>query len=134
MSAGIPRSGRTVTFYSYKGGTGRSMALANVAWVLACSGRRVLVIDWDLEAPGLHRYFAPFLADPDLKETSGLIDFVWDFTTEALTPGNEEDAEWFVPFADFKRFATSLEYDFPPGGGIDFVPAGCQGGDYADRV
>jgi cellulose biosynthesis protein BcsQ len=132
-TAGAQR-GRTVTFYSYKGGTGRSMALANVAWVLACSGRRVLVIDWDLEAPGLHRYFAPFLADPDLKETSGLIDFVWDFTTEALTPGNEEDGNWFVPLADFKRSAISLEYDFPPGGGIDFVPAGCQGGDYADRV
>ena len=40
--------GRVITFYSYKGGTGRSMALANVAWVLASSGRRVLVIDWDL--------------------------------------------------------------------------------------
>ena len=27
--------GRILTFYSYKGGTGRSMALANVAWILA---------------------------------------------------------------------------------------------------
>src|SRR5581483_10947473 len=42
-----PRNGRIVTFYSYKGGTGRSMALANVAWLLASGGRRVLVIDWD---------------------------------------------------------------------------------------
>ena len=29
------RSGKIITFYSYKGGTGRSMALANVAWTLA---------------------------------------------------------------------------------------------------
>jgi len=58
--------GEIITFYSYKGGTGRSMALANVAWVLASNGRRVLVIDWDLEAPGLHRYFKPFLLDKEL--------------------------------------------------------------------
>jgi cellulose biosynthesis protein BcsQ len=50
--------GKVVTFYSYKGGTGRSMALANVACLLAPLARRgVLMIDWDLEAPGLHRYF-----------------------------------------------------------------------------
>ena len=55
--------GRIVTFYSYKGGTGRSMALANIAWILAGGGKRVLVVDWDLEAPGLHRYFRPFLLD-----------------------------------------------------------------------
>ena len=55
--------GKIVTFYSYKGGTGRTMALANVAWILASSGLKVLVVDWDLESPGLHKYFQPFL-DP----------------------------------------------------------------------
>src|SRR5687768_16521993 len=84
--------GRTVAFYSYTRGTRRPLALANVAWVLACRGRRVLVIDWDLEAPGLHRYFAPFLAGDDLEQTEGLIDFVRDFATEAMTPGREEDS------------------------------------------
>ena len=71
---------RVITFYSYKGGSGRSMALANVAWVLASNGERVLVIDWDLEAPGLHRYFAPFLTDKHLTRTSsqGVIDFLID--------------------------------------------------------
>lgn len=45
------RDGRIVTFYSYKGGTGRTMALANTAWILAANGKRVLAVDWDLEAP-----------------------------------------------------------------------------------
>ena len=65
-------TGRIITFYSYKGGTGRSMALANIAYLLAHGSigdnastigpnRGVLAIDWDLEAPGLHRYFRPFL-------------------------------------------------------------------------
>src|SRR4051794_13247188 len=48
-----PRNrGLVYTFYSYKGGVGRSMALANVAVLLARSGKKVLVVDWDLEAPG----------------------------------------------------------------------------------
>ena len=55
------RDGQIVTFYSFKGGTGRTMALANVAWILAANGNRVLVADWDLESPGLHRFFQPFL-------------------------------------------------------------------------
>lgn len=45
-----------ITFYSYKGGVGRSMSLANVAAELASRGRRVLMIDFDLEAPGLDSF------------------------------------------------------------------------------
>ena len=30
--------GKIITFYSYKGGAGRTMALANVAWILASNG------------------------------------------------------------------------------------------------
>jgi hypothetical protein len=54
-------AGDIVTFYSYKGGTGRSMALANVGVILARGvlpkEKPVLMIDWDLEAPGLYKYF-----------------------------------------------------------------------------
>ena len=88
-------SGRAqvVTFYSYKGGTGRSQALANVAWILASNRRRVLVIDWDLKAPGLHRYFAPFLFDASLAETDGLIEFVLEYSTKALTRASSRGPE-----------------------------------------
>ncbi len=51
------KRGRVITFYSYKGGVGRSMALANVAALSAKWGKRVLVIDWDLEAPGIESFF-----------------------------------------------------------------------------
>jgi MinD superfamily P-loop ATPase len=64
-------SSKIITFYSYKGGAGRSMALANVAWILASNGKRVLTVDWDLEAPGLHRYYMPFL-EPIPKLASAL--------------------------------------------------------------
>jgi WD40 repeat protein len=44
-------------FYSFKGGVGRSMALANIAQWFYQQGLRVVMIDWDLEAPGLESYF-----------------------------------------------------------------------------
>ena len=68
------KSGQIITFYSYKGGTGRTMAMQNIAWILASNGHRVLLIDWDLEAPGLHRYLRPFLVDPELASSPGLIE------------------------------------------------------------
>ena len=49
--------GTVLTFYSYKGGVGRSMALANVAALLSLLNFKVLCVDWDVEAPGLHLYF-----------------------------------------------------------------------------
>lgn len=57
------RKGQIITFYSYKGGVGRSMAAANIATVFAQRGHRVLLWDMDLEAPGLHRY----MLHPDTK-------------------------------------------------------------------
>ncbi|WP_051294082.1 KGGVGR-motif variant AAA ATPase [Pseudoduganella violaceinigra] len=54
----LPAAGEVTTFYSYKGGVGRTMALANLGYLLA--QRRtapVLLVDWDLEAPGLQYYF-----------------------------------------------------------------------------
>lgn len=43
-----------VAFYSYKGGVGRSLLLVNTARFLALTGRRVVALDLDFEAPGLH--------------------------------------------------------------------------------
>jgi len=95
-------SGEIITFYSYKGGTGRSMALANVACLLAAQqteGNGVLMVDWDLEAPGLHRFFQGKLRQSVTSskklsdEAPGLIDlFVkLDATTPQEVPETEEE-------------------------------------------
>jgi MinD-like ATPase involved in chromosome partitioning or flagellar assembly len=68
--------GVITTFYSYKGGVGRTMALANVAILLARKQRRVLMIDWDLEAPGLERYFSGFVT---VRSGNGLLPMCLDF-------------------------------------------------------
>ena len=80
--------GQIITFYSYKGGTGRSMALANTACILAerLAGNEsngILMVDWDLEAPGLHRYFRrKLLAPKAVDDGPGLIDLFYDLDRE----------------------------------------------------
>lgn len=64
-----------VTFYSYKGGVGRSMALANIGFELSQKGLRVLMVDWDLEAPGLEKYFTSYQID---AEGFGLLPLLLD--------------------------------------------------------
>jgi len=79
-----PTDGRVVTFYSYKGGVGRTFTLANVAYSLYSLGRKVLVLDWDLEAPGLERYFqnklnskgANLQLSGNRRDTIGILDLL----------------------------------------------------------
>ena len=89
MSTGKPKrrlsEGKVITFYSYKGGTGRTMALANVAWILAQAGKRVLAVDWDLESPGLHEFFRPFIDADVLAATPGIIELINDYSWAAMT-------------------------------------------------
>jgi hypothetical protein len=131
------RPGRIITFYSYKGGTGRTMALANVAWILASNGKRVLTVDWDLEAPGLHRYFRPFLLDQELTSSPGIIDLVWDFAAATVAPiesAGAAETGWHEDYADILRYAIALRSSFRPPGRLDFLPSGRQGPAYAARV
>jgi septum site-determining protein MinD len=51
------RMARTIAIHSFKGGVGKSTIAANVAVALAMRGRRVGVMDMDLEGPGLHVFF-----------------------------------------------------------------------------
>lgn len=70
--------GSLITFYSYKGGVGRTFALANIATLLAKWNFRVLCIDWDLEAPGLHLYFKPWIDEPKC----GLAEMISDLAAQ----------------------------------------------------
>ncbi|MFN5898724.1 MAG: AAA family ATPase, partial [Planctomyces sp.] len=131
------RNGRILTFYSYKGGTGRSMSLANIAWILAMNGHRVLMIDWDLEAPGLHRWFGPLLEDPELQDSRGVIEFFTDFREgsqiERMRRSKDlpPDEQWFSRYADLAGLAVGVDFQFPDDGCLHLVPAGRQTVDYA---
>ena len=60
-----------LVFYGLKGGVGRSTALTMLAYELARSGKRVLLIDFDLESPGLSSLLLP----PDRLADFGLVDW-----------------------------------------------------------
>ncbi|MDT3443544.1 MULTISPECIES: TIR domain-containing protein [unclassified Pseudofrankia] len=75
--------GAITSFYSFKGGVGRTMVLAQLAWVLASQGCRVLVVDWDLEAPGLREYFYPNIPTeegPPGGDASGVLGLISRYT------------------------------------------------------
>src|SRR4051812_14424361 len=99
--------GKIVTFYSYKGGTGRTMAVANVAWILAANGQRVLVADWDLESPGLHRFFQPFMP-MDATDAPGIIDMVRSYEWAAMKNGDKGEPDLAALSAQVSQHAFSL--------------------------
>src|SRR5262245_52185610 len=114
--------GRIITFYSYKGGTGRSMLLANTAWLLANAGHNVLMVDWDLEAPGLHRYMSPFLTDPQVSDSNGLIDMVLAYATDAVQPSEgPRPPDWISSRTDVLDYAVSVNWKYETGGTLSLL-------------
>ncbi len=72
----------TATFYSYKGGVGRTSALMNVAHRLCERDKNVCVLDFDLEAPGLDAYQSSTLISPH----QGVVEYITDFLASDAAP------------------------------------------------
>ena len=71
---------KTIVFHSYKGGVGRTITLANMAMVLSRLGKRVIVLDLDVDAPGMHNKFINRCRELKNKEiTGGYIDYLGYF-------------------------------------------------------
>jgi hypothetical protein len=105
---------QVVTFYSYKGGVGRSMVAASVAVTLARWGYRVLCVDWDLEAPGLGLYLNNIR---ELRSHPGLVEFF----TEV---GEGSPPNW-------REFTQTVSEEQ---GLLDFIGAGEAGPAYVKRL
>ncbi len=91
---------KIISIHSYRGGTGKSNLTANLAVCLAASGKRVAVVDTDIQSPGIHMLFG-------LEDTEGLKtlnDYLWercpiretarDVTPASLSGGGRV---WLVP-------------------------------------
>lgn len=112
------RQGIITTFYSYKGGVGRSFALANIAAILVRWRFRVLCIDWDIEAPGLDYYFLPY-AYP-VTPRPGLVDMLSAF---AAKPKGRLDWQSHTTGVEMRNVGT-----------LDLIRAGTKDADYGARV
>ena len=91
------------TFYSYKGGVGRSMALVNVAELFYQSKLKVLIVDWDLEAPGLERFF-PECAEKILNQ-EGVIDMLLEYKKRMSV--SQKDSDVF-PFPEIQGYLQEI--------------------------
>jgi MinD-like ATPase involved in chromosome partitioning or flagellar assembly len=102
------------------------MALANIAWLLAeKSHQKVLVVDWDLEAPGLHRFFG--FRDEDLSR--GLIELFDDYKNLL----RKESVSLPDRLFDLRNYVRPVKA-FTAGGKISLLAAGRQDGNYAERI
>jgi len=95
---------RELAFFSVKGGTGRSLALANLAVIMARSGRRIGCVDLDVMAPGLLSIFD--LPEDSYRSRASVIDLLLDLNNiELLTNsffdfgtnvGEEKNRLWLI--------------------------------------
>ena len=102
------------TFYSFKGGVGRSMALMNVAYTLAGWGRHVLVVDMDLEAPGLSGFLhrSKELAEPEAAHPKDILTLLGEATRELRAGGAvEEMAQRLPPLAHYIRVVAEKKLE-----------------------
>lgn len=105
MNTGIP----VITFYSYKGGVGRSTTLASCAAYLAYHfSRKVVILDCDFEAPGFTNFFMEAPSSPINKD--GLIEYFVD----------EETADNI----NLSRYYWQASKQFSGNGEIYVLPAG----------
>jgi len=106
-----------VTFYSFKGGVGRTLALANIGLELAQTGRRVLLVDFDLEAPGIDTFEPLQTKEPH----NGIVEYVSDFTSNRTAP-------------DVKEYIYEVFGVGRKGGRLWVMPAGKGGQEYSRKL
>ena len=115
--------GDVVTFYSYKGGTGRSLALVSCAGLIVeqlqhlHNPKPVLLIDFDLEAPGLHRYLLPFIRDEDRQPRLGVLELFAAISMRIdvlLTTPKDDDTNCPQALDDEATMALVDEFDLSP--------------------
>ncbi|MCP4122433.1 MAG: P-loop NTPase, partial [Bacteroidetes bacterium] len=137
------------TFYSYKGGVGRSMALANVAELLYRRGLKVLMVDFDLEAPGLERYFdvsGSKYNHSEILGKRGIIDMLLSYKELRSLPKSnmpqtdKPETQHDFPFSvePLKNFIVSVYEDSSNDGELYLIPPGRRAGPefvkYAKRI
>jgi MinD-like ATPase involved in chromosome partitioning or flagellar assembly len=115
-----------VAFYSYKGGVGRTQLVANLArYLYLYENKKVLLMDWDLEAPGLHYYFKK--TNEDFKG-EGLIDLLEKYVQLVKNNNPAEITEAQLPKFEAKHITKTDCFNETTGAKIDIIAAGA----YAD--
>jgi hypothetical protein len=102
-------------------------------------GKRVLLIDWDLEAPGLHRYFPDTATFPSGEGPKGVIEFFadleWAFERDKSVYSAITDVDGVRRLAEISAFETYLIRDvYKSAASVDLMRAGRLGPGFANTV
>ena len=120
------------TFYSFRGGVGRSMAMLNAGWLLASTGSRVLLIDFDLEAPGLTRlvHRQDLVANPEDVAQPGIADIIHQLVQSPDEWAFHDDKPLPIALSPYLIPLKVPEPRLPaiPGGEFALMTAGCDEG------
>lgn len=109
------------SFFSFKGGVGRTTALASTAVQLARVRKRVCVIDLDLEAPGAGMLFLPTRGGAQY----GVVDYLLE---RPLHKDPEFDINDYIYSCDDPKVIGT------EGAPIAVVPAGVLNSDYLEKL
>jgi MinD-like ATPase involved in chromosome partitioning or flagellar assembly len=108
------------SFYSYKGGVGRTQLAVNLASYLCYYQRKkILLIDWDLEAPGLHFYFEGF----ENVQNKGIVELFTSFV-DKMQEVELEAKEEELPQLDDSYIVKNVAKSSQHAGKIDLITAG----------
>ena len=110
-----------ISFFSFKGGVGRTTALASVAIQLARVGRRVCVVDLDLEAPGAGVAF-PMAGEGPLF---GVVDYLIERPLQARET---------IDLGDYAGVCDSPDIIGTAGAPITVIPCGRLDDDYLEKL
>ncbi|KQV85111.1 hypothetical protein ASD15_08305 [Massilia sp. Root351] len=126
--------GDVITFHSHKGGAGRSMAVANLAMLLAGRSQAtvpVLMVDWDLDAPGLHQYVAPAADGPGVLELfTACRDQLQRRSRRGAALDDAALARQVLDAVGWERYVVRVDQSRP----LYLMRAGCLDAGYAERV
>jgi MinD-like ATPase involved in chromosome partitioning or flagellar assembly len=89
---------KIISVHSFRGGTGKSNSTANIAALLASHGKRVGVIDTDIQSPGIHILFG--LDEENMQHS--LNDYLWGKCSISdcahdVTPGDLPGKVYLIP-------------------------------------
>lgn len=112
----------TISFYSYKGGVGRSLALTNLAVYLVQFGAKVVMVDLDLEAPGLQYKLRPGTPPVEIP-SRGIAGLLADVTGGTALADLALDLA--IDVSDLARTRSDSPVELPHADGrLLLVPAG----------
>ncbi|HAX74208.1 MAG TPA: hypothetical protein DCY20_11860, partial [Firmicutes bacterium] len=107
---------KIISFYSYKGGVGRSVALIQTAYLLANEGKKVAIIDLDIEAPSYNDIFSE-----SIKTNYGLVEYLYNKIYD-------------IPSKDKSESHLMTKLELNTAGDLYIIPTGEINNKYIKRI